>query len=427
MEQIISPAKNISGSIILPGDKSISHRALMIGAISEGTTEIENLSDGADVLSTANCLKNLGVKIENKDKRTLVHGKGLFGLQEHNELLDSGNSGTTIRLLSGILAGQQFSSTITGDESLRSRPMSRIIQPLRQMGAEIEAVDENFAPLLIKGRKLVPISYQLPVASAQVKSCLLFAGLFAEGTTEIYESCPTRNHTELMLQIFGAKIDKNELKVSILGPANLHAETVFIPGDLSLAAFFIAAAIMIRESELIIEKVGVNPSRIAFLSLLSEMGAKIDILNITSINNELVADIFVRNSKLKGVKVGGAIIPNVIDEIPILAVLATQAEGTTEIRDAAELRTKESDRLRAVSSNLKKMGAKIEERQDGLIIHGPVKLNGAELESFRDHRIAMSFAVAGLIAEQPSAIKQADYVAVSFPKFFEQLNEVVYG
>ncbi|MFQ6113947.1 MAG: 3-phosphoshikimate 1-carboxyvinyltransferase [bacterium] len=427
MDQFIAPAKRISGRIQLAGDKSISHRALMIGAVSEGTTEIENLSDGADVLSTAACLKSLGIQIEKKKNRTYVHGKGLFGLREYSGILNAENSGTTIRLLSGILAGQKFSSTITGDEPLRKRPMSRIIKPLRQMGAKIDAVNGNFAPLSITGQRLIPITYKLPVASAQVKSCLLFAGLYAEGTTEICEPCPTRDHTERMLQTFGAKIEQDELKVSIAGQANLQAQTIFVPGDLSLAAFFIAAAILIKDSELKIEQVGINPSRTAFLSILSDMGAEIDIVNTASINQELVADIFVRSSTLKGVKVRGAVIPQIIDEIPILAVLATQAQGTTEIQDARELRIKESDRLSTVTYNLKKMGAEVKELKDGLMIQGPVKLRGAELNSFKDHRIAMSFAIAGLVAGQGSIMKGAEFVNISFPQFFKQLDKVTIG
>lgn len=427
MDQFIAPAKRISGRIQLAGDKSISHRALMIGAVSEGTTEIENLSDGADVLSTAACLKSLGIQIEKKKNRTYVHGKGLFGLREYSGILNAENSGTTIRLLSGILAGQKFSSTITGDETLRKRPMSRIIKPLRQMGAKIDAVNGNFAPLSITGQRLIPITYKLPVASAQVKSCLLFAGLYAEGTTEICEPCPTRDHTERMLQTFGAKIEQDELKVSIAGQANLQAQTIFVPGDLSLAAFFIAAAILIKDSELKIEQVGINPSRTAFLSILSDMGAEIDIVNTASINQELVADIFVRSSTLKGVKVRGAVIPQIIDEIPILAVLATQAQGTTEIQDARELRIKESDRLSTVTYNLKKMGAEVKELKDGLMIQGPVKLRGAELNSFKDHRIAMSFAIAGLVAGQGSIMKGAEFVNISFPQFFKQLDKVTIG
>lgn len=427
MDYIILPAKKISGTVKLPGDKSVSHRALMMGAISEGTTEIENLSDGADIQSTATCLKNLGVQIEDKKNRTLVYGRGLLGLREYNGLLNAGNSGTTIRLLTGILAGQKFSSTITGDESLRKRPMSRIIKPLRQMGAHIEAVKDEYAPLFIKGGRLVPLNYTLPMASAQVKSCLLFAGLFAEGTTEICEPYLSRDHTERMLQIFGANIEKEELKVSVSGPAKLQAQTIFVPCDLSLAAFFIAAAILVKNSKLKIEKVGINPSRKALLTLLCDMGADINIANITNINNELMADIFVRNSKLKGVNVGGSLIPQIIDEIPILAVLATQAEGTTVIRDAMELRYKESDRIRTVTHNLRNMGAKVEELEDGFIIQGPVKLKSADLDSFNDHRISMAFAVAGLIADQQSSIKNADCIRVSFPEFFEQLKKVIYG
>ena len=424
MDYIISPAKEIYGSIELPGDKSISHRALMIGAISEGTTEIENLSEGVDVQSTEICLKNLGVRIENRNKRTLVFGQGLGGFHEPKGSLDAGNSGTTIRLLSGILAGQRFKTTITGDESLRRRPMSRIIRPLSEMGAQIEADEDEFAPLSIMGGHLVPISYALPVASAQVKSCLLLAGLYAEGLTEIREPYPTRDHTERMLQNFGAILEKDGLKICVSGRARLQAQTVFLPGDLSSAAFFIAAAVLVRDSELRIKKVGINPIRKAFLSLLSEMGADLNIMNFTSVNDEFMADIVVRHSQLRGVNMGGVEISQIIDEIPILAILSTQAEGITEIRDAAELRKKESDRLHALAFNLIKMGAKIEEKEDGLIIQGPTKLKGAEIESFDDHRIAMSFAIAGLIADNETKIKNAECVTVSFPGFFEQLQEV---
>jgi 3-phosphoshikimate 1-carboxyvinyltransferase len=424
MNYIIRPAQKISGSIEIPGDKSISHRALMIGAISEGETEIENLSNGADVLSTEACLKSLGVRIKKSKPRTVVFGQGLHGLHEPKGILNAGNSGTTIRLLAGILAGQQFPTTITGDESLRRRPMSRIIEPLRKMGAHIEAVDDEFAPLRIKGGNLAPVTYHLPVASAQVKSCLLLAGLYAEGTTEILEPAPTRDHTERMLQNFGASLEKDGLKIRVSGPARLQAQTLLVPGDLSSAAFFIAAAILVRDSELKIEKVGINPTRTAFFSLLNDMGANIDIVNFTPIKNEFMADLFIRPSKLKGIKVAGEIIPQIIDEIPILAVLATQAEGTTEIRDAQELRKKESDRLHAIAFNLKKMGARFEEKEDGIIIRGPVKLKGAAVESFGDHRIAMAFAIAGLIADKETEIKNAECVDVSFPGFFERLTEV---
>lgn len=426
MNYIINPAQKISGLIRLPGDKSISHRALMIGAIAEGTTEIENLAYGADVLSTEISLKSLGVRIKKRKMKTLILGQGLYSLHEPKDFLNVGNSGTTMRLLAGVLAGQPFSASITGDESLKRRPMSRIIQPLRKMGAHIQAVSDEYPPLRIKGGNLAPIIYELPVASAQVKSCLLLAGLYADGTTEIWEPVPTRDHTERMLQNFGALFEKDGLKLCVSGPARLKAQTVYIPGDLSSAVFFIAAAILVRDSELKIEKVGINPTRQAFLSLLSDMGAKIDIFNFISIKNEFMADLIIRYSKLQGVKIGGELIPQIIDEIPILAILSTQAEGITEISNAEELRKKESDRLHALAVNLKKMGVQIEEKEDGLTIQGPVKLKGAEIESFNDHRIAMAFATAGLIAAQETKIKNAECVDVSFPGFFELLQEITH-
>ncbi|MFQ5771302.1 MAG: 3-phosphoshikimate 1-carboxyvinyltransferase, partial [bacterium] len=388
MNQIISPVKKVAGCLKMPGDKSISHRALMIAGVAEGVTTIENLAEGADVKSTMTCLTNLGVKIKKNKNQPLVYGKGLRGFLKPRKILNVGNSGTTIRLLTGLLAGQPFTSQITGDDSIRRRPMSRIVVPLKKMGADIQANMNEYAPLTIKGGALKAIHYKLPVASAQVKSCLLLAGLFANGTTVIYEPFPTRDHTERMLQNFGAEIDKESLKVSVLGPARLKAQKVFVPGDLSSAAFFIAAALLIKGSELKIENVGMNPTRKAFLSILSEMGAKMDILNFTNFNNEFMADIYVQYSKLKGFKIKSNIIPQIIDEIPIFALLATQARGTTVIKGATELRYKESDRLKAISSNLNKMGAQVQETEDGLLIQGPVKLQHAELDSFGDHRMA---------------------------------------
>ncbi len=425
MHQKILPVNKISGCIKLPGDKSISHRALMIASIAEGTSEIENLSDGADVQSTANCLKQLGVKIKRKKNITTVSGRGLNGFKPPAMNLDVGNSGTTIRLLSGLLAGQQFTSTITGDDSIQRRPMSRIVKPLTEMGTEIHAVNDEYAPLRINGGNLSPIVYRLPMASAQVKSSILFAGLYANGINEIIEPYQTRDHTERMLQNFGAAIEKEGLKVSVSGPAKLKAQNVFVPGDLSSAAFFIAAAILVKDSDLKIENVGINPTRKAFLSILSEMQANIDIINLANFNNELMADIFVRHSTLKSVKIERSMIPQIIDEIPILAVLATQAEGTTEIRGAGELRYKESDRLQAVTTNLIKMGANVEQTGDDLIINGPVELKHFECDSFNDHRIAMSFTIAALIAKKTSLIKNALCANVSFPGFYEKLKEVI--
>ena len=421
MKQHIYPARRLSGKIRLQGDKSISHRALMIGAIAEGDTEIANLNSGKDVQSTISCLLRLGVKIENENDRTIVHGRGLSGLAKPNGTLDVGNSGTTIRLLSGILAGQEFSTNITGDDSIQKRPMARIAQPLRKMGAQIDAVADDFAPLSIKGGKLTPIDYTLPVASAQVKSCLLLAGLYSEGVTKILEPAESRDHTQRMLSFFEGTVEKNGSGVSVKGPARLKGQNISVPGDLSSAAFFIAAAVLVKNSEIVLENVGINPTRIAFLDLLITMGANIEMSNSTEVNNEPVADIQVKSSTLKGVTISGETIPGLIDEIPILAILATQADGITKILDAQELRYKESDRLQAVASNLKKMGAHVEENIDGLTIKGPVQLKASELDSFHDHRIAMSFAVAGLIAPPKSVLNNAECVDVSCPGFYQEL------
>ncbi|MFQ5706780.1 MAG: 3-phosphoshikimate 1-carboxyvinyltransferase [bacterium] len=424
LEQIIAPAKKIAGKMSLPGDKSISHRALMLGAIAEGVTEIENLSNGADVASTANCLRSLGVKIKKKGGRTLVTGKGLHGLRESRRALDAGNSGTTMRLLAGILAGQPFQSVLTGDESLRRRPMSRIITPLQQMGARIEAVDGEHAPLSIHGSRLLPISYNLPVASAQLKSCILLAGLYAAGRTEVREPRASRDHTERMLQNFGAVIEAQDLRITVTGPATLTAQKIWVPGDLSSAAFFLAAAVLVPESQLLLERVGINPTRSALLTVLNDMGAKVQILNVFAAGNELIADLYVEHSKLKGIRIEPALIPQIIDEIPILAVLASQATGVTEIWGAGELRKKESDRLQTIATNLSKMGARVEEKEDGLVIEGPTKLRGAVLDSFADHRIAMSFAVAALVATNECKIVNADCANVSFPGFYDRLKQI---
>ena len=421
MKQHIYPARRLSGKIRLQGDKSISHRALMIGAIAEGTTEIANLNSGKDVQSTISCLLRLGVKIENENDRTIVHGRGLSGLAKPNGTLDVGNSGTTIRLLSGILAGQEFSTNITGDDSIQKRPMARIAQPLRKMGAQIDAVADDFAPLSIKGGKLTPIDYTLPVASAQVKSCLLLAGLYSEGVTKILEPAESRDHTERMLSFFEGRVEKNGSGISVKGPARLKGQNISVPGDLSSAAFFIAAAVLVKNSEIVLESIGINPTRTAFLDLLINMGANIEMSNSKEVNNEPVADIQVKSSALKGVTISGETIPGLIDEIPILAILATQADGITKILDAQELRHKESDRLRTVASNLKEMGAHVEENIDGLTIKGPVQLKASELDSFHDHRIAMSFAVAGLIAPSKSVINNAECVDVSCPGFYQEL------
>ncbi len=414
---------SLNGELLLPGDKSISHRALMLGALADGDCRITGLSDAADVESTAACLSALGVRIERKGAEAVVHGLGMNGLKAPATILDAGNSGTTIRLLSGILAAQPFTSTITGDESLRSRPMRRIIEPLELMGATIESNDHK-APLTIHGSRLHAVDYASPVSSAQVKSCLLFAGLFAQGVTRVTEPHPSRDHSERMLQDMGVTVRVSEALTALKGPAVVHARDIDVPVDLSSAAFFIVAAALLPGSELVLPNIGVNPSRTGILDALALMGAKVTLDEVKEINREPRARVIAGHAPLKGVTLGGAMIPRIIDEIPILAVAATQAQSVTTIRDAAELRVKESDRLAAVAQNLTRMGAKVRELKDGLVITGPVRLKGAEIDSFGDHRIAMAFAVAALIADGETVIRNVDCVAVSFPAFFKQLEAV---
>ena len=424
MVETITPAKRLAGKIDLPGDKSISHRALMLSAIAEGESRLENLSDGKDVQSTQRCLSQLGVRFRERKGLLVVRGVGLTGLRPPRRRLDVGNSGTTVRLLAGILAGQKFSTILDGDDSIRRRPMARIIEPLQQMGATVSAARNEFAPMEIKGGDLTAISYHPSVASAQVKSCVLLAGLYAQGTTSVEELGVTRDHTELMLSLYGATVRREGLKVSVTGPSYLTGQHLFIPGDLSSGAYFVAAATLLPGSELLLRNVGINPTRRAFLSLLSDFGADIQILNVRTMHNELMADLFVTASKLKGMRIGADIVPRIIDEIPILAVMATQADGRTEIRGARELRYKESDRLKGIAANLECMGASVTEHEDGLTIEGPVQLRGAELESFRDHRIAMSFAIAALLAGGQTKIKDSDCVGISYPGFMSTLSRL---
>jgi len=419
----LAAAQTIRGRSTIPGDKSISHRALMLGAIARGETVIRGLASGEDVRSTMRCLRQLGVLIEENGNALRVQG----GLKKSATLLDAGNSGTTMRLLSGILAAQSFDTTITGDASLQRRPMRRIIAPLTKMGATISSRENGYAPLTIHGGKLRGIHYPLPVASAQVKSCVLLAGLHAEGETVVEEKIPTRDHSERLLHLMGANVSVSSDQCSVISvrAGELHGSEIEVPGDFSSAAFFIAAALLLVESELMIEHVGVNPTRTAFLEVLREMGAKIEIANLRNESHEPIADLIVRHQALRGTKVFGNRIPLLIDEIPILAIVATQAEGETHIRDAGELRVKESDRLAALAHNLRAMGAVVEELPDGLVITGPTKLRGAEIDSFGDHRIAMAFAIAGLLANSPTTIGAAECADISFPGFFEVLKNVI--
>ena len=412
----------LRGEISVPGDKSISHRAVMFGALAKGTTEVTHFLQGADCLSTIDCFRRMGIDIENTPSRILVHGKGLGGLTAPSAALDVGNSGTTLRLISGILAGQDFKVLLDGDASIRRRPMKRIMTPLSMMGAGIESLKGNgCAPLSIAGRPLHAIHYQSPVASAQVKSCVLLAGLYADGTTRVTEPALSRNHTELMLHFFGAQVLSEGTTASIQPSPTLEGRFIQVPGDISSAAYFIAAALLIPGSEVLIRNVGVNPTRDGILRVCQAMGADITRLNERSDSGEPTADLLVRHSSLRGTVIEGDLIPTLIDELPIIAVMAALAKGTTVIRDAAELKVKESDRIQVMTENLIRMGADVEATEDGMIIHGGSSLQGAIIDSHQDHRVAMSFAVAALAAEGETEIRDASCVSISYPEFYQDL------
>lgn len=427
MSYMTKACKGIAGTITVPGDKSISHRAVMIGAIADGMTEIENFLMSDDCLSTIDCFKKCGIDISvYEQKKVKVCGKGLKGLEKPQEILNVGNSGTTIRLLTGILSGQEFDCEITGDQSIVRRPMGRVTTPLRMMGALIDGDDGgNLAPLRIKGSKLNGIEYNMPVASAQVKSSILFASLYAEGETVIYESHHSRNHTEIMLNNFGANVKVYENRIISSPVKELFPGKVFVPGDISSAAFFIVAAMITPDSCITIKDVGVNPSRTGIIDVLQSMGGNICIQNQREKNGELVADITAYSSKLKGIEISGAIIPRLIDEIPIICTAAAFAEGTTIIRDAEELKFKESNRILSVANNLRLMGASVEETEDGLIINGGHDLKGNTLDSYNDHRIAMAGVIAGLGIKDGIIINNAECVSISFPDFFETIERVI--
>jgi 3-phosphoshikimate 1-carboxyvinyltransferase len=424
MRIAVEKASTLKGQTKVPGDKSISHRAVMLGALADGTTEVSGFLPGADCQSTIRVFRQLGVKIEEiSPTHLLVHGAGLNGLKEPEDVLDVGNSGTTIRLLLGILAGQPFHATLTGDSSIRRRPMGRVAIPLRQMGAQIDGRDRGkLAPLSIRGGNLSAIRYEVPMASAQVKSCILLAGLYAEGTTGVKEPTLTRDYTERMLRAFSVDVFEDDGFVCVRGGSHLQATEVIVPGDPSSAAFPLVAACLLAGSEILIENVGVNRTRTGLMDALVKMGAEIRLENERTLSGEAVADLLVKGTRLHGAEFGGEMIPRMIDEIPILAVAATQAEGRTVIRDAAELRVKESDRLHTITTELRKMGACIEETEDGLIIEGPTPLKGATCESYHDHRIGMALAVAGSLAEGTTIIRDCESVDVSFPGFCHTMN-----
>ena len=415
----------LRGEIEIPGDKSISHRAIMFASLAKGTTEVTHFLQGADCLSTISCFQKLGIEIKNTPNRILIHGKGLHGLSAPTDILDCGNSGTTTRLISGILSGQNFTSTLTGDASIQKRPMKRIMEPLGQMGADITSVHgNNCAPLSIKGKPLKGIHYHSPIASAQVKSSILLAGLYADGETKVTEPYISRNHSEIMLSYFGANI-RTEDTTAILNPEPiLDAQKIVVPGDISSAAFFIAAGLLVPGSEILLKNVGINPTRDGILKVAKDMGGNIELLNINTANGEPTADILVKFSALKGITIGGEIIPTLIDEIPIIAIMAAFARGTTIIKDAAELKVKESNRIQVMVDNLKAMGADIESTEDGMIIRGGRDLHGAIIDSHKDHRIAMSFAVASLLADGHTTILDWECVDISFPTFYQELDRL---
>lgn len=421
---ITSPPEKFSGKLYLPGDKSITHRALMLGALSRGVTEILGFSDAEDCFSTIDCLRSLGVVIAARSDRLLIEGRNMK-LKEPAEVLDAGNSGTTARLLLGLLAGQPFCTSITGDQSLKKRPMKRVIDPLCLMGASFEG-DEDHLPLTICGGPLQPINYKTPKASAQVKSAILLAGLFAEGTTIVEEPYQSRNHTELMLDHFGADLQTEESRVILNGRPVLNGNQVKVPGDISAAAFFMVAAAIIPGSELLLKNVGVNPTRSGIVDALCSMGADIELRQETLWGKEPVADILVRGgAPLKGISISGEMVPRLIDEIPVLAVAGLFAAGKTVISDADELRVKETDRIKALTGQLTKMGAAIRETEDGMIIEGGASLKGSDVGSCGDHRIAMALAIAGLAASGETAVEDAEVIRISYPGFMAALRSLV--
>lgn len=426
----IAPTRELKGEVTIPGDKSISHRSIMLGSIALGTTEITHFLEGADCLSTIDCFRKMGVEIERKPSSILVHGKGLRGLTAPASTLNVGNSGTTTRLISGILSGQNFATTLSGDDSLNSRPMKRIMTPLNTMGAHIRSLNDNgCAPLHIRPGALHGIHYQSPVASAQVKSAVLLAGLYADSPTSVTEPALSRNHTELMLQGFGAYV-ATDLHTDGTATAHvepckeLYGQQICVPGDISSAAYFIAAALLVPGSELLVKNVGTNFTRAGFLKVCKAMGADIETVSQTIEGGESRADLLVRYSHLKGTVIEGDIIPTLIDEIPMIAIMAAFADGQTVIRDAAELKVKETNRIDTVTAGLKAMGADITPTDDGMIIEGTGHLNGASIQSYLDHRIAMAFSVAGLASDGETQIVDSQCVDVSYPEFYATLNSV---
>lgn len=424
---VVHETRTLHGEVTVPGDKSISHRAIILGSLAQGKVMVKGLSSGEDNRRTVKIFQQLGVSIKKRGPAEyLLHGKGLHGLQEPGSILYAGNSGTTMRLMTGVLSGQPFFSVLSGDASLNARPMKRVVTPLREMGARINGRDGgNYAPLAIQGGKLQAARFALPVASAQVKTAILLAGFYADGTTTVQEPIPSRDHTERMLRYLGAPLQVSAAGLAVTGGGELKGDLIEIPGDLSSAAFLIVAALLVKDAEVLVRSVGVNPTRTGFLEILQNMGARIELLNMREMSGEPVADIRVRAGRLTGVTINGAIIPRTIDELPILAVAAACAEGTTIIRDARELRVKETDRIAAMCTELKKMGADIEAQDDGMIIRGKESLSAAVCTSYGDHRVAMSMAVAGLAAQGETRVEDCACIKTSFPGFMNCLQALM--
>lgn len=414
------------GNVTIPGDKSISHRSVMFGSIAHGETKVTNFLPGDDCLSTISCFRKLGVTIEESDNELRIIGNGFEGLTEPSELLDVGNSGTTIRLLMGILAGRPFFSSLIGDESIGKRPMTRVTVPLSKMGAKLDGrKNGSYTPISIRGGYLQPIKYELPVASAQVKSSLILAGLQADGVSTIIEPAETRDHTERMIRQFGGEITKDHHTIRVEGGQKLTGTTIRVPGDISSAAFFLVAGAIIPDSEILLENVGLNPTRTGIIEVMQKMGADLEIVQAEDNGFEPSGNLRIKTSNLKGTVVEGNLIPRLIDEIPIIALLATQAEGTTIIKDAEELKVKETNRIDTVVQELNKLGANIEATHDGMIIHGKSKLNGGEVSSHGDHRIGMMLAIAALLCKDEVELARPEAISVSYPNFFSHLNNLI--
>ncbi|CAM4147701.1 3-phosphoshikimate 1-carboxyvinyltransferase [Listeria booriae] len=419
--QLVTNKQGLNGTIRVPGDKSISHRSIMFGALANGTTTVSNFLKGEDCLSTIGVFRALGVRIEEFPDKIVVHGTGWDGLKRPDETLDVGNSGTTIRLMLGILAGRPFDATLEGDASIGKRPMGRVMLPLREMGAIFEAKDANFAPVKVTGTKLQPMTYTLPVASAQVKSAIIFAALQADGETTIIEKEKTRDHTEQMIRQFGGAITTDGLTIRVNGGQEFQGQNVVVPGDISSAAFFIVAGLIIPNSKIRLENVGLNPTRTGIIDVVKEMGGKITVEQTSKAGDEPAGTVIVETSDLKGIEIGGDIIPRLIDELPVIALLASQANGQTVIKDAEELKVKETNRIDAVVTELSKMGVALVGTDDGMIIEGNQTLHGATVQSYGDHRMGMMLQIAALLADSDVALEKAEAINVSYPSFFEDV------